>query len=106
MQSNGKAYARKTERGIVHSIHMDSQAKYGMVACGDADFYVRLPKLAFRDWIWDVALGVLVLEEVGGIVTDEEGNPSDFTKGAKVTSDGVLGAINAELHQALLDAYR
>jgi 3'(2'), 5'-bisphosphate nucleotidase len=91
---------------IVHSIRMDSQAKYGVVARGDAEFYVRLPKSGFRDWIWDVAPGVLVLEEVGGIVTDAEGNPLDFTKGAKLTTDGVLGAINAELHQALLDAYR
>jgi HAL2 family 3'(2'),5'-bisphosphate nucleotidase len=91
---------------ILHSIRMDSQAKYGVVARGDAEFYVRLPKAEFRDWIWDVAPGVLVLEEVGGIVTDADGNPLDFTNGAKLSSNGVLGAINAELHQALLDAYR
>ena len=91
---------------ILYSTRMDSQAKYGAVARGDAEFYVRLPKEDFCDWIWDVAPGVLVLEEVGGKVTDASGNPLDFSKGARLTSNGILGAINAELHQKLLEAYR
>lgn len=90
---------------ILHSIRMDSQAKYGVVARGDAEFYVRLPKSEHRDWIWDVAPGVLVLQEVGGCISDASGNPLDFSEGAKLTSNGVLGAATSELHGALLEAY-
>ena len=91
---------------ILHAVRMDSQAKYGVIARGDAEFYVRLPKETHRDWIWDVAPGVVVLEEVGGIVTDAKGHPLDFSAGAKLTSNGVLGAINVELHRTLLESYR
>ena len=100
-------HGRLTEDGeIIHSTRMDSQAKYGVVARGDAEFYVRLPKPEYRDWIWDVAPGVLVLEEIGGVVTDSDGNRLDFSSGAKLASSGILGAINAELHNALLTAFR
>jgi 3'(2'), 5'-bisphosphate nucleotidase len=106
-----KAMAAKLHGGldpndeIVHSIRMDSQAKYGVVARGDAEFYVRLPKSEHRDWIWDVAPGVLVLQEVGGCISDASGKPLDFSSGAKLTSNGILGAATPELHSALLDAY-
>lgn len=95
-----------TDGEILHAIRMDSQAKYGFVARGEAEFYVRLPKAEHREWIWDVAAGVLVLEEVGGRVTDTDGQPLDFSQGAKLSSNGILGAATRELHEALLDAYR
>ena len=91
---------------ILYVTRMDSQAKYGVVARGDAEFYVRLPKPDYKDWIWDVAPGVLLLEEIGGVVTDTEGNALDFSVGAKLESTGILGARTLELHDALLDAYR
>jgi len=91
---------------ILHARRMDSQAKYGVVARGDAEFYVRLPQGDHRDWIWDVAPGILVLEEVGGLVTDSQGRPLDFSAGSKLTSNGILGASSPKLHASLLKAYK
>jgi len=91
---------------ILYAVRMDSQAKYGVVARGDAEFYVRLPKPEHRDWIWDVAPGVLVLEEAGGVVSDANGKPLDFSVGAKLTSNGILGARSRLQHEALLNAYQ
>lgn len=90
---------------ILHATRMDSQAKWGVIARGDAEFYVRLPKKDHREWLWDVAPGVVILEEVGGKVTDTEGRSLDFSKGAKLTSNGILGAKTEELHQVLIDTY-
>ncbi len=90
---------------IIHSIRMDSQAKYGVIARGDAEFYVRLPTSDHREWIWDVAPGVLILEEVGGRVTDAGGHLLNFSKGAKLSSNGILGGATTDLHKALLNAF-
>jgi 3'(2'), 5'-bisphosphate nucleotidase len=89
---------------IRHCSRMDSQVKYGVIARGDAEFYVRLPK-SHKDNIWDVAAGALCLEEVGGKVTDTIGMPLDFTYGAKLPTVGILGARTEALHDVLLQAY-
>ncbi len=63
------------------SLRMDSQAKYGAVARGDAALYLRLPSPkypGYREKIWDHAAGTLVVEEAGGRVTDMYGQPLDF----------------------------
>jgi 3'-phosphoadenosine 5'-phosphosulfate (PAPS) 3'-phosphatase len=90
---------------ILYCSRMDSQVKYGVIARGEAEFYVRLPK-THRDYIWDVAAGVLCLEEVGGKVTDVEGKPLDFTQGERLPTVGILGARTKDLHDALLEAYQ
>jgi 3'(2'), 5'-bisphosphate nucleotidase len=95
-----------TEGEIIHSSRMDSQVKWGVIARGDSEFYVRLPRADHREWLWDVAPGVVILEEVGGKVTDVSGKALDFSQGAKLNSNGILGAVTAALHQTLLDAYR
>ncbi|HUQ72609.1 MAG TPA: 3'(2'),5'-bisphosphate nucleotidase, partial [Planctomycetaceae bacterium] len=51
-------------------VRLDSQAKYAVVARGEADIYLRLPtKKDYFEQIWDHAGGVLVVEEAGGRVT-------------------------------------
>ena len=46
---------------------IDSMLKYGLVARGDAELYLRLPKKAgYREKIWDHAAGALVVTEAGG----------------------------------------
>lgn len=93
------------DRGeMLHCTRMDSQVKYGVIARGEAEFYVRLPE-DHKDNIWDVAAGCLCLEEVGGKVTDTHGNPLDFTRGAKLPTVGILGARTESLHCVLLEAY-
>ncbi|MCA9450570.1 MAG: 3'(2'),5'-bisphosphate nucleotidase, partial [Candidatus Omnitrophica bacterium] len=52
-------------------LRMDSQCKYGAVARGDADVYLRLPtRPGYVERIWDHAAGCLLVEEAGGTVTD------------------------------------
>ena len=52
-------------------VRIDSQAKYALVARGEADIYLRLPTRAdYREKIWDHAAGALIVAEAGGVVTD------------------------------------
>ena len=55
-------------------VRMDSQAKYAVVARGEAEIYLRLPTRAdYREKIWDHAAGALIVAEAGGVVTDIHG---------------------------------
>ena len=88
-------------------VKVDSQVKYGTVARGDADAYLRLPKtLEYREKIWDHAAGALVVEEAGGRVSDIAGRPLDFGRGYQL--EGNLGVIvtNGHLHQDVLAAVK
>ncbi|MEL6128737.1 MAG: 3'(2'),5'-bisphosphate nucleotidase [Cyanobacteria bacterium J06636_28] len=89
------------------SIRMDSQAKYGAVASGNAVLYLRLPSAKYPDYrekIWDHAAGVLVIEEAGGKVTDMHGKTLDFSKEPRfVDNQGVI-VSNGEIHDKVLAA--
>jgi 3'(2'), 5'-bisphosphate nucleotidase len=91
--------------GPVSAVRVDSQAKYGLVARGDADVYVRSsPDRAYREWIWDHAAGALIAQEAGATVTDLRGRPLSFAEGRRLESaEGVLCAPPA-LHGAALSA--
>jgi 3'(2'), 5'-bisphosphate nucleotidase len=91
--------------GPVSAVRVDSQAKYGLVARGDADVYVRSsPDRTYREWIWDHAAGALIAEEAGATVTDLRGRPLSFAEGRRLESaEGVLCAPRA-LHAAVLGA--
>jgi 3'(2'), 5'-bisphosphate nucleotidase len=93
---------------IMKARRIDSQAKYGVLARGGSELYVRLPKRGYQEWIWDVAPGIVVLEEAGGRVTDTDGNPIDCSLGSKLPMSvrGVLGASDKQIHVALVDAYQ
>ena len=88
-------------------IQMDSLAKYGSIARGEADLYLRLPTGASaerRENIWDHAAGVLVLEEAGGRVTDRWGKPLNFGCGSKLLDNQGIVASNGQVHEAVLQA--
>jgi 3'(2'), 5'-bisphosphate nucleotidase len=88
-------------------VRMDSQAKYGVVARGQADLYLRLPTRAdYREKIWDHAAGTLVIEEAGGTVTDIDGKPLEFRHGRELSQNRGVVASNGKLHAAALDAIR
>ena len=117
---------------IVNSVRFDGQGKYGLLARGrDAQYFVRLPRSGYVDWVWDVAAGYVVLTEAGGCVTDVNGKDIDFTnignnygRGEQDNVDveeeeqrkrtaaklpdhlrGIVGSSGGVYHQALLDAY-
>jgi 3'(2'), 5'-bisphosphate nucleotidase len=79
------------------SIHLDSQVKYGLVASGNAEIYLRIPNPKTPDYkekIWDHAAGCLIVEEAGGRVTDIHGQKLDFSKGKTLKGNsGILATI-------------
>ena len=89
------------------SVRMDSQAKYGSIARGAGDVYLRLPVRAdYQEKIWDHAAGDLIVREAGGHVTDVEGRRLDFSKGRTLSENkGVVGAPKG-VHEEVLDAVR
>ncbi|MCK4943964.1 MAG: 3'(2'),5'-bisphosphate nucleotidase [Candidatus Aminicenantes bacterium] len=79
------------------SIHLDSQVKYGLVASGNAEIYLRIPNPRTPDYkekIWDHAAGSLIVEESGGVVTDIYGKKLDFSQGKTLKGNsGILATI-------------
>ncbi len=89
------------------SLRMDSQAKYGILARGEVDLYLRVPSVSepgYKENIWDHAAGSIIAEEAGGRVTDILGHLLDFSCGIKmVKSHGIL-VSNGILHDVVLKA--
>lgn len=74
-------------RGVAMSepMRLDSQAKYAVVARGQADVYLRLPtKREYVEFIWDHAAGALMAMEMGLSVTDAVGKELDFGQGRRL----------------------
>jgi 3'(2'), 5'-bisphosphate nucleotidase len=86
-------------------VRIDSQAKYGLVADGTAEIYLRpQSKPDWRERVWDHAAGVLVVEEAGGRVTDLAGRKLDFSRGARLEENRGVLATNGPLHDRLLES--
>lgn len=88
-------------------LKMDSQAKYGVVARGEATFYLRVPSPSepnYREKIWDHAAGVLIAEEAGGRVTDLNGKSLDFSCGIRLERNHGILVTNGILHEVVLKA--
>ena len=92
--------------GITTEPHrLDSQCKYGAVARGDANIYLRLPTRAdYREKIWDHAAGAYVVEQAGGRVTDVDGRPLEFTHGRTLANNRGVIATNGEFHDDVVAA--
>lgn len=85
-------------------VRLDSQAKYGVVARGDAQIYLRLPTRAdYREKIWDHAAGSLIVAEAGGTVTDVRGKALDFTRGRELTENRGIIVSNGPIHDLILE---
>lgn len=86
---------------------IDSQCKYAAVARNDASIYLRLPTRAdYREKIWDHAAGKLLVEAAGGVVTDVDGRPLDFTRGRTLEANRGVVATAGAIHDEVLDAVR
>ena len=105
------AHVRITqELGITaQPIQIDSQAKYGLVARGEASVYMRLPNPRtphYRECIWDHAAGIIMVEEAGGTVTDMHGQSLNLLQGRRMTSNRGIVATNGTLHDRVLEIIR
>ena len=88
-------------------VSIDSQVKYGVLASGGAEILLRLisPKAPnYKEKIWDQCAGVVVLQEAGGMVSDLDGMPLDFTHGRTLAENRGVCATNGKIHSAVLDA--
>lgn len=89
------------------TLRIDSQAKYGVVARGQAALYIRFPSPVNPDRrqnTWDHAAGVIVVEEAGGRVSDMYGQPLDFSFGYQLLNNQGIVASNGAIHEAVLAA--
>lgn len=88
-------------------VHMDSQAKYAVLASGKGDLLLRLLSPSRPDYvekIWDHGAGSIVLEEAGGRISDLHGRALDFTRGRALEKNRGILASNGLLHEAALQA--
>src|SRR5271165_897737 len=106
--AHGDAAAIAARLGIITPpVRMDSQAKYGIVARGEAEIYLRIPTRAdYREKIWDHAAGALIVEEAGGTVTDIMGRPLDFHHGRELSANRGVIVTNGRSHARVLEALR
>jgi 3'(2'), 5'-bisphosphate nucleotidase len=104
--AHGEAAAIAARLGIAAApVRLDSQAKYAVVARGEAEVYLRLPTRAdYREKIWDHAAGLLIVEEAGGTVTDVAGHPLAFTHGRELAANRGVIVTNGPLHDRVLAA--
>lgn len=104
--AHGASAAVATRLGITAPpARLDSQAKYAVVARGEAEIYLRMPTRAdYREKIWDHAAGLLVVEEAGGVVTDIDGKPLEFTHGRELVTNRGVVVTNGRLHHKVLEA--
>jgi 3'(2'), 5'-bisphosphate nucleotidase len=102
--NQGEAAQIAQKLGITRpSVRMDSQAKYGSIARGAGDIYLRLPtSKTYQEKIWDHAAGDLIVREAGGEVTDTTGKRLDFGHGRTLKENkGVVAAPKAVHGQVL-----
>ena len=86
-------------------VQLDSQAKYVVVASGEAEIYMRLPtRKDYVERIWDHAAGALLLREAGGIVTDCSGSSLDFSCGMRLERNRGIIATNGKVHDKVIRA--
>lgn len=91
--------------GGARILELDSMEKYALVACGDADLYMRLPREGSRyaHKIWDHVAGVALAQGAGGIVTDLDGGPLDFSQGETLPNPGMI-VSNGAHHERVVEA--
>lgn len=114
VQSYEKAHASKSRMQLTRDysglgdspLHeLDSMEKYALVACGDADLYMRLPRAGgeYAHRIWDHAAGYALVMNAGGRATDIDGSPLDFSQGNTLPNLGMV-VSNGQLHEKIVES--
>lgn len=107
--NKGKTVDLMHASGMTQVIPMDSMAKYTLLAGGGAEVLIRFlskSKLDYREFIWDQAAGVVILEEAGGKITDLDGKALDFSHGKRLIKNRGILATNERLHAPMLEWIR
>ncbi|MCC6201748.1 MAG: 3'(2'),5'-bisphosphate nucleotidase [Gammaproteobacteria bacterium] len=91
--------------GAGEPVRLDSQCKYAVIARGQADAYLRLPtRKSYLEKIWDHAAGQIVAAEAGAIVSDIDGKPLDFSRGATLAGNRGIVCASQAFHARLIGA--
>ena len=86
-------------------VRLDSQAKYAVVARGQADAYLRLPtRPGYVERIWDHAAGCCIACESGAFVTDIFGNVLDFSHGRGLEKNRGVICAPPRVHGRIIEA--
>ena len=106
--SQGDNAAIASKLGITkQSVRMDSQAKYGSIARGAGDLYLRLPvSKSYEEKIWDHAAGVVIVQEAGGEVTDAWGRALDFGIGRTLKENKGIVAAPKAAHPRVIEVVK
>ncbi|MBL0927272.1 MAG: 3'(2'),5'-bisphosphate nucleotidase [Phycisphaerales bacterium] len=84
---------------------LDGQAKYAVLARGQADLYLKIPRTRRNpQYIWDHAAGSIVATEAGCFVTDLQGAALDFSHGRQLRGNVGVIAGGARVHGLALRA--
>ncbi|RHZ47634.1 hypothetical protein Glove_575g12 [Diversispora epigaea] len=104
--SHGEAVQIASLLGITKpSIRMDSQCKYCAISRGDTDILLRLPVLSdYEEKIWDHASGSLLIHEAGGMISDINGNPLDFSLGRTLKNNKGVVVAHPNIHSQVIKA--
>jgi 3'(2'), 5'-bisphosphate nucleotidase len=91
--------------GAASLTRIDSMEKYARIAAGDAELYLRLPRIdSTRPFmVWDHAAGTALVQAAGGLVTDIDGSPLDFSNGRTLDNQGII-VSNGHIHEQVLAA--
>ncbi len=114
VQSYERAHASKSRMGRARElaglggariIELDSMEKYALVACGDGDLYMRLPRPGsdYAHKVWDHAAGVALVQAAGGMVTGLDGEALDFSRGETLPNAGMI-ISNGQHHARVVAA--
>jgi 3'(2'), 5'-bisphosphate nucleotidase len=114
VQSVEKAHGSKSRMQLVREhagledatlVELDSMEKYALVANGEADLYLRLPRAGsdYAHKAWDHAAGAALVLAAGGKVTDVDGSPLDFSTGRMLPNMGMV-VSNGAIHDRVLQA--
>jgi len=98
-----------SKMGIHSSIPIDSQVKYGLLACGEGEIILRFPPTDnpnYREKVWDHAGGSIILEEAGGKVTDIFANPFLYNGEPLLNNSVGVFASNGYLHDIGIKALK
>ncbi|KAJ1453493.1 hypothetical protein M885DRAFT_280185 [Pelagophyceae sp. CCMP2097] len=85
-------------------VKLDSQAKAALLAAGSAQLYLRLPPRGYVEYVWDHAAQALLIEEAGGVFSDERGATIDFDLGEHLDAvTGIVASSSREVHDQAVD---